>query len=98
MATTIKLIREDFDSLVFDSNELSKQFRSPSDCPIARALKRLYPNNKYIIGIFSVTINGKYIETEYIGMMEIERIIETLNTEQSATLDLGVYIEAYLIL
>lgn len=46
--TKIKLIREDFDSLVPNSPEFDEQYMNPWDCPIARALRREFPNEEKV--------------------------------------------------
>lgn len=94
--TEIKLIREDFDSLDPNSREFDVQYMNPWDCPIARALRREFPNEgKLGVNCREVIIGNKRIRTNNdIGILEVSRVATEISKgNEFGIIDFGVDIK-----
>lgn len=78
----IRLIAEDFDTLNVNSPLFSAQYESPSDCPIARASKRMGLFKKPSVAPYSIKeYDASQNRREIIGNFdEIVRIAKELKS------------------
>lgn len=75
----IRLIHSDFKSLDKKEFIASDQYSDPLDCPIARALRRKFPDSRISVGDSYFRINGAVHAYMKGGFREVDRCRASLN-------------------
>ena len=75
---TVRLIATDFRSLECEE-EMTQQFTEANDCPITRALNRLYPDSNAVSCVYYTRFYGEDIRTVRAGHDEVKKAWESLH-------------------